>query len=289
MKFERSDVKFPLWRKKVNSSLFRKAHTPIPNWCAKIWDIDKTFGDNTSRKSSNAHIEIKFEKEIFSGWITYSFNKDTTYQLFLSKEFVERLKDVFIMSYMRSLEYRLRKVKKEEYEDRDIEQEVSFWEFLDLEFDSITKILNCKAHYTQKPIFPELFKQLVRSHILKDMENQLLNKGEFKFIKENWWPRSELSVLLERKNIIYYLIDTQKKQFYIGEAEHTKRITPNRKEIPGWDFFRIDCLPEWLTKNQRVELERLIIRSYASILKNNKNIPSKEISDYSLVNKKIDG
>ncbi|MBK9672797.1 MAG: hypothetical protein IPO70_11220 [Bacteroidetes bacterium] len=149
--------------------------------------------------------------------------------------------------------------------------------------------MNCKAHYTQKPIFPELFKQLVRSHILKDMENQLLNKGEFKFIKENWWPRSELSVLLERKNIIYYLIDTQKKQFYIGEAEHTKRITPNRKEIPGWDFFRIDCLPEWLTKNQRVELERLIIRSYASILKNNKNIPSKEISDYSLVNKKIDG
>lgn len=224
MKFERSDIKHPLWRKKVDSSLFSKAHTPIPNWCCKIWDIEKEFGKNTSKKVPEAEVQIQFNKNIYPGWVTYSPNTDTNYQLFLPKDFVEQLKDVFIMSYMRSLEQRLRKEKVELYKNRDIEQEVPFWEFLDIEFDHKKKIFICKAHFTQKPIFPELFSQLVRSHILKDMENRLLDKGDFKFIKEDWRPRSEFKSILERNNIIYYLIDTKNKLFYIGEGEHTKRI-----------------------------------------------------------------
>lgn len=289
MKLERSDIKFPLWRKKVDASLFRKAHTPIPNWCVAAWEIDK-FGKNTSKKNSNAEVQIKFEKKIYAGWITYSHSKDTNYQLFLDNDFVERLKDVFIMSYMRSLEQRLRKREEviDKYAERNIEEEVPFWEFLDFEFDIKRKVFICKAHYAQKPIFPELFKQLVRSHILKDMENQLLDKGNFKFIKEDWRPRSEFASMIERDNIIYYLIDTKKKLLYIGEAENARRILQPRKELPEWDYFRIDYLPEWLTKTQRVELERLIIRSFASVLKNKKGIASKSISEYVLVNIKID-
>ena len=287
MRRERSHIEFPLWRKKVDSSLFRKAHTPIPNWCAKIWEIAKAFGKNTLTTSPISQTKIEFNKKVYDGWVTYSFNKDTTYQLFLSKDFVECLKDVFIMSYMRSLEQRLRKDKKE-YKERDIEQEVPFWEFLDIEFDVKNKLFICKAHYTQKPIFPELFRQLVRSHILKDMENQLLDKGAFKFIKENWRTKDEAKTFLERNNIIYYLLDTQKKHLYIGEGEHSGRIFQPHTEIPKWDHFRVDCLPEWLTKPQRVELERLIIRSFASILNNNKNISTKLLSDYHLVNKRID-
>lgn len=287
MKLERSDIKFPLWRKKVDSSLFSKAHTPIPNWCVKAWNIDKVFGINTSRKIPAADVKIKFDKNEFEGWVTYSHNKDTTYQLFLSKEFVERLKDFFIMSYMRSLEQRLRKGNPI-YENKDIEQEVPFWEFLDIEFDYQRKIFNCKAHYFQKPIFPELFKQFARSHLLKDMENRLLNKGDFKFIKEDWISRGEIKTFLERRNIIYYLIDTENKLLYIGESDHTKRIAQSRKEIPHWNYFRVDCLPEWLSKSERLELERLIIRSFASVLINNKGVKYQLISEFLLVNKKID-
>lgn len=287
MRTERSDIKFPLWRKKVDSSLFRKEHTPIPNWCAKVWNIEKVFGKNTLTKNPISQVKIGFNKVYYEGWVTYSFNKDTTYQLFLSKDFVEELKDVFVMSFMRSIEQRLRK-RNDLYKDRDIEEEVPFWEFLDFEFDYKNKIFRCKAHYYQRPIFPELFRQFVRSHVLRDMENRLLEKGNFKFIKEDWRPRSEFINLFERNNIIYHLIDTENKLYYIGEAEHTKRIIQPRKEILDWNYFRIDCLPEWLTRKQRLELERLLIRSFASVLSNKKNILSQNISGYVLVNRKID-
>ncbi|MGV3530574.1 MAG: hypothetical protein ACO1OO_16855 [Flavisolibacter sp.] len=287
MKFERSDVKFPLWRKKVDSSLFNKAHTPIPNWCAKAWDMKRIFGTNTSKKNSVSHVQIKFEKQFYEGRVTYSLNKDTDYQIYLAKDLVEVLKDRFVMSYMRSLEQRLRK-GNDAYKDIDLEEELSFWEFIDIEFDHTKKVFLCKAHYHQRSIFPELFKQIIRSHHLKEIENQLLDKGSFKFIKQDWTPRSEFKKLLERRNIIYYLIDTKNCLLYIGEAEHTKRISQARDYIPNWDYFRIDGLPEWLTRNHRLELERLIIRSFASILINNRQIKSKHISNYKLVNRKID-
>jgi hypothetical protein len=287
MKFERSDIKHPLWRKKVDSSLFHKAHTPIPNWCAKNWKMESTFGKNTSKLTPVAQVKIRFNKKLYHARVTYSFNKDTSYQIFLPDDFVEQLKDTFIMSYMRSLEQRLRKNNKE-YEDRDLEKEVPFWEFLDIEYDGETKIFHCKAHYKQEAIFPELFKQFINSHILKGIENKLLNKGEFKFIKENWRRRSEFEKSLVRKNFIYYLIDTKNKLLYIGESDHNKRLISKRAEIPDWDYFRVDFLPEWMTRGQRLELERLIIRSFASLLKNLKSVKSHIVSDYLLVNKKID-
>src|SRR5581483_4280579 len=208
MKFERSDIRFPLWRKKVDASLFHKAHTPIPNWCAAAWHMKSIFGINTSKKAENAQVGIRFNKNYYYAAVTYSFNKDTDYQIYLSKEFVEVLKDSFIMSYMRSLEQRLRKGKKE-YEGRDVEKEMPFWEFLDIEFDAGRKVFICKAHYYQEPIFPELFRQFINSHILKGIENNLLDKGEFKFIKDDWKPKSELRQYLNKSNIIYYLIDTK--------------------------------------------------------------------------------
>lgn len=287
MKFERSDIKYPLWRKKVDSSLFHKMHTPIPNWCATTWKIKEIFGTNTSQKTEGAQVRMKFKAKLYPAKVTYSMNKDTDFQIFLSESFVEQLKDSFIMSYMRSLEQKLRKADLR-YKKPDMEDEYPFWEFLDIEFDSNKKIFNCKAHYTQKPIFPELFKQFINSHILKGIENKLLNKGDFKFIKGNWKPKSELSQLLTSKNYIYYLIDTKNKLLYIGESDHTKRLSTPRPEIPDWDYFRVDYLPSWMSRDQRQEIERLLIRSFASILQNKKTIPSQTISIYILVNRKID-
>lgn len=287
MKFERSDIKHPLWRKKVDSSLFHKAHTPIPNWCARNWDLENLFGRNTSKLTPAAQVKIKFDKQIYFAKVTYSFNKDTSYQIFLPADFVEPLKDTFIMSYMRSLEQRLRKNNKE-YTDRDLEKEVPFWEFLDIEFDGEAKVFYCKAHYKQEAIFPELFKQFINSHILKGIENKLLNKGDFKFIKENWRQRSEIEKPFIRKNFIYYLIDTKNKLLYIGESDHNMRLISKRPEIPNWDYFRVDFLPEWMTRGQRLELERLVIRSIAALLPNYKKIHTMAITNYHLVNKKID-
>lgn len=288
MKVERSDVRFPLWRKKVDSSLFNKLDTPVPNWLATTWRLPEIFGINTSKKDVNSEVLIEIDKEQFKGWVMYSKyqHKDTNYKLYFTKELAEKLKDLFIMSYMRSLENKLRRDNKKYL--NNIEDDIPFWEFLDLEFDSSNKVFKCKAHYTQKPIFPELFKQFVNSHMLRELENKLTSKGDFKFIKSDWLPKSDVNNLLERGNIIYFLIDTKDKLLYIGEADTLKRLKQHRKEVPNWDFFRIDYLPQWLTRLQRLELERLIIRSYATVLSNNKTIFSMKISDYTLANKKID-
>lgn len=287
MKVERSDIKHPLWRKKVDTSLFHKLDTPIPNWLSKVWKIRETFGSST-RRTEETRVSIKLNKTIYEGWVTHAKYqaKDTEYKLFFTKEFAERLKEIFLMSYMRSLEQRLRKANGTN--TNDIEQEIPFWEFLDIEFNRKTKTFICKAHYYQKPIFRELFKQFIQSHLLSQIENKLDGKGEFNFIKEDWQPKSILKSTLEKQNIIYYLLDSKNALLYIGEAEHTRRIMQARKEIPEWDYFRIDCLPVWLSRTQRLELERLLIRSYATVMTNYKSIKNIPITEYRLVNKKID-
>ncbi|HTF28291.1 MAG TPA: hypothetical protein VK625_05560, partial [Flavitalea sp.] len=249
--------------------------------------LEKTFGKNTYRRVPDSKVTVRFEKKEYQGSVTFSHNKDTTYQLFLSRDLVEKLKDRFIMSYMRSLEQKLRKTNQL-YADIDIEHELPFWEFLDIEFDHTKKVFSCKAHYYQKPLFPELFKQFISSHLLTGLENRILDKGDFKFIKDNWKPKSELPNYLSRNNIIYYLIDTKNKLLYIGESKHTKRLAQARKEMPDWDYFRVDFLPEWMSKSQRIEIERLIIRSYASIMSNKREIKTLSISEYQLVNRKVD-
>lgn len=288
MKTERSNVKFTLWRKKVDNSLFTKLDTPIPKWLSKVWQIEETFGTLKSKKAEGTKVSLIINGKVFKGNILFTkmHGKDTDYKLFFDKTFAGELKDLFVMSYMRTLESKLRR-GKEEYPN-NIEDDIPFWEFLDLEFHKEEKTLHCYAHYTHKPIFPELFKQFTNSHLLRDMENRLLGKGDFKFIKQDWRPKADLSVLLEHNNIIYYLIDTTNKLIYIGEAESTSRILQRRSEIPEWDHFKIDCLPLWITKSQRLELERLMIRSFASVLNNYRNIKNVKISNYLLANKKID-
>lgn len=290
MRTERSNIKFPLWRKKVDTALFTKLDTPIPNWLSKVWEIESVIGYNSSKKSEETSILLSLNKKVFKGSVLYTkhYGKETNYKLFFSKDFAEELKDCFIMSYMRTLESKLRRGNI--LYTNNIEDEIPFWEFIDIEFDKANRVFHCKAHYTQRPIFPELFKQFTKSHLLKDMENRLLDKGEFKFLKQDWRPRSELNLqLFEHPNFIYYLIDTQNKLLYIGESKTIKRIFQRRPEIPNWDHFRIDFLPIWITRSQRLELERLVIRSFASLLTNHRKIKHISISEYQLANKKIDG
>jgi hypothetical protein len=117
----------------------------------------------------------------------------------------------------------------------------------------------------------------------------LNSKDEFRFVKQDWETRSKLQTQIEAKNVIYNLIDTKNKLIYIGEAESLiQRLNQNREVIKNWEYYRFDCLPEGLTKIQRVAIERLLIRTFASFFKNKKGIPSKQVSEYCLANDKID-
>jgi hypothetical protein len=283
LKTERSDVSFPVWRKKVDSTILRNACTPLPGWVMKIWDIEAQFGEITTRKEAGAKVDITFKTKTYAGFVVRSkrSRKGALYRLFLSAELCEELKKTYVMSYMRSIESHLRETKGY---DRDIEKDIPFWEFLDIEYNSPNRFFYFTAYYTQEPIFPELFKSLVKSTILKQFENE----DELEFTKSDWLPRHRSAEQINANNVIYYLIDTKHKLFYIGEAEKMhRRFEQGHLGMPTWDYFRYDILPESFSKKQRVALEKMLIRCFASLLCNNNGIYSQKISEYTLTNIKI--
>ena len=68
------------------------------------------------------------------------------------------------------------------------------------------------------------------------------------------------------ENVIYTLIDTENCEVYVGEASNlANRFKQQRNEIPGWTHYRVDQLPPEFDDKMRVTLERLMIRSFASL------------------------
>ena len=187
------------------------------------------------------------------------------------------------MSVMRDTEKRLRTKK-----DSAIERDIPFWEFLDIEFDEETKTVHMTAHYTQIPTFPKLFHSLTSSPIIKRIDDELKGKDTNRIYKQDWRPREELKAEIGAENVIYMLIDTKEKLLYVGEADRLiQRLQRGHSSIKKWNFYRYDVLPEAL-REFRKELERMVIRIFATVLLNERDIQTKEISKYRLANKKID-
>jgi len=284
-KLERSNVEFPLWRKKVDSTLFRTQETPVPGWAAKMWSFDETFPGKLTKKDRSSQISLTFNGNTYSGHINARHpknRKNKQYTLRFNPNLADELKQTFLMSSMRDLESLLRDNVE------NIEEEIPFWEFLDIEFDVPNKTFVLHAHYTQKPQFPELFSRIAHSPVLKKIHDEIDGKPEYRIHKQDWKPRSEFELEIGAENVIYTLIDTEKSLLYIGEAENlVRRFNAGHTSIPNWDFYRYDQLPP-MEKRQRVAIERMLIRSYAAVLQNKKSIPTMNISDFTLANDKID-
>jgi hypothetical protein len=286
MKSERTKVEYPLWRKKVDKSLFEQG-TTIPNWACDMWSIPKLFSGVTSKGDENSKVTIRFNQKTYQGTVTVALKgrANATFRLWFEEDMVMALRDTFLMSYMRTLEQGL--LDKEEA--NDIEERIPFWEFLDIEFDSEHKTFKFTSHYTQHPSFPNLFKRLVGSPPVQKVYDEVEGKDSKRIYKTDWKPRSELQLEIGATNVIYMLIDTQDKLIYIGEAKNLiKRLSQNNHpSIPNWEFFRYDVLPDSLS-SYRVTLERMMIRSYATVLGNKKDVESFSFSEYKLANDKID-
>ena len=288
-KSERSNVKFIMWRKKVDNSLLRYG-TDIPRWTAKLWEIDKYFPDKNGflRKTDpESHVLINFLKQDFdNNHLTSSLPKkraNKVHRLFFSDELIENLRNSFVMSHMRNIESAL------QGDVGNIEKEIPFWEFLDIEFDYISKKFIFTDHYKQEPTFPLLFNNLSGSPSMKIIEDQILNKKKFRIHKQDWKTRENLNLEIGAFNVVYTLLDENNKSIYVGEAKDLKkRLLQNYKSIPKWTHYRYDALPKDVSDDVRVAIERMVIRGLASLLKNKSQITTKDISNYKLTNDKID-
>jgi len=288
LKLERSNVSYPLWRKKVDSSLFRQNGTTIPNWACRMWRIQDDFSSCTSRKDPSSRVQIEFRREKFDGWVTIAKEgrKTPAYRLWYSDQLAFKLKDVFLMSFVRDIEDRLRRAKGDK--ETSIEDEIPFWEFLDIEYSREARLFLFEAYYIQKPPFSELFSRFVESPVLHKIDDELSEKPPFRIYKTRWRPRAELEFELGANNVLYTLIDTKNKLVYIGEASNlVDRLRQDHPLIPGWDYFRYNVLPDEIAPHRKT-LERMIIRDFASVLESKADVDSIRISEYRLANEKID-
>jgi len=287
LKLERSNVSFPIWRKKVDSSLFRQNGTAIPSWVCRMWKIQEDFSNCTSRRDPTSRVQIEFRTEKFDGWVTIAKEgRKPQHRLWYSDELAFKLKDVFLMSFVRDIEDRLRKAEGDK--ETNIEDEIPFWEFLDIEYSREARLFIFDAYYTQKPPFSELFKRFIESPVLHKIDDELKEKPPFKIYKNRWRPRSELEFELGANNVLYTLIDTKNKLVYVGEASNlTDRLRQDHPSIPEWEYFRYNVLPDEAAPHRKT-LERMIIRDFASVLESKEDVDSIRISEYRLANEKID-
>jgi hypothetical protein len=145
--------------------------------------------------------------------------------------------------------------------------------------------------YTMPPAFPHLFNRLLGSPAIKSVDDELAGKRIHRIHrihKQDWKVRSEVAFELGAKNVIYFLLDTQTKQFYIGEARDlVKRLLQAHPSIPAWDYFRYDVLPPILDP-YRITLERMLTRDFAAILCNSTGVDCRDIGGYTLTNDRVD-
>jgi hypothetical protein len=197
--------------------------------------------------------------------------------LWYEPDLTQELKHAFLMTYMRALEGALQR-------SAEVEAQISFWEFLDIEFDTANNVFRFVAYYTVRPAFPNLFKRLVGSPAMKRIEEDVQAKGEQRIYKQNWKPRCEVEFELGAKNVIYMLLDSSAKQLYIGEAaDLVKRLLQPDPSIPKWDYALPPALGPF-----RVPLERMLIRDFAAVLTNKSGIDWRDISGCSLCNDRVD-
>jgi hypothetical protein len=185
------------------------------------------------------------------------------------------------MTHMRALEADLG-------HSQNIETEIPFAEFLDIEFDHERRAFRFVACYMMRPAFPHLFKRLLGSPAIKTIEDEIEGKSARRIHKQDWKPRSDLAFELGAKNVIYFLHATETKRFYVGEAgDLVKRLLQPHPSIPDWDYFRYNVLPPVLD-SYRVTLERMLIRDFAAVLANATEIEYRDIGGCSLTNDRVD-
>ena len=286
---ERKGVSRSMWRKKVDNSIFKWHVIPFPNFQGDIWGFNNPpkkggFKGVTKKKDDDSKVDIIFEGKIYKeGRLRYK-TKAKHFSLDFGTKLRDRLKQVFLMSHMKYLEETLEKViwKQNNPKKKWVKKNkpLSIHEFLDIEYDSKKKVFYLYAHFLQEPIFPLLFSSLSDNHSIKTFRKNAIQKNDWKKI-------SEYKKDIHAYNVVYTLINITKKKIYIGIAgDFSERYTQSSMNTK-WEYYRYDVLPAALNV-YREDIERMLIRSFSSMMKSNNDILTKEISDFHLTNKKID-
>lgn len=229
---------------------------------------------------SSRKISLKFKGKVYSG--KYSFVLQSSgrkvFQIFMDKSLVQTLKKEFIQSYFAIESQKI--LKKEGKFHTELiggNQEVLIFKPLNNETVELLTFIKVQTAYDN------LFKHFVDSNVFGWLSKEKNNQIVTKYTK--WFESSEINKHFEQNHVVYYLLDENKKEIYIGSAKKLgDRVKLGRKEIPGWNKFMYAIIHPDYHKDLK-EIEYHTIMSFAAFLNNKGNKSNCGISDYTLVNK----
>lgn len=144
---ERSDVKFPMWRKKVDLSLLRNGVTPVPLWMCKLWGIVEDFrGINSSLSPQSAvNVQIYGKKLLQKGTLTCQIKGrgSLLFRLNFDEGTLRWLRQAYASAYL------LFETQGETSQYRNKTHDFS--DFLDIEYNKEWRRFILRDYYKQRP------------------------------------------------------------------------------------------------------------------------------------------
>jgi len=263
--------------KKVDKSIFQYGFTiPIDKIDGFAKGIDVPLGSSRS-------IKIKFKGKLYSASINHINRKNTTpvHQIRWDSnvELINELKKEFIQTYIaiESEKYTIKDGKKRYRTDlHGGNQEVLCFKMISLDLFEIETFIKINTSYDN--FFKRLVDENVFGWLSKVNNTKIISKST------KWFDITELPKHIDAIYVVYYLIDQQKKEIYIGSAKKLgDRVKPKRPEIPGWNKFRYEILlPQYHELLRAIEYHSIM--NFARFFIND-SLSSQALSDYKLVNK----
>jgi hypothetical protein len=149
MPSERSNIKYPMWRKKVDGSMFYDRCTVIPDWVKdNLFEIRDTFPhpEKSNPKSKVTITLIHENRKKTSHWgsvITSHRGKlPPVMRLFYDEDVVDWLEKKYVLTSRRN---QIR--RKLDWNGPTAEKKIPFWEFIDIEYNSQDCEFIFTAHY----------------------------------------------------------------------------------------------------------------------------------------------
>jgi hypothetical protein len=242
------------------------------------------------RLGKSRSIQIIWDKKEYFAKLSYINRKKASpvYQIRWdnNKELLKKVRKTFIQSYViLKSQKELFDIEKKEKKHFRTQLEGGQQEVIAFQPISSKKI-KAEVFIRINNEWNTLFQRLADENVF----GWIFDKTNKKYLVQrstNWIRVADFKKHQNVLNVIYYLVNIKKKLLYIGKAEVLgKRVKPGRRHqnMPrGWNFFKYDIIkPEFANVLERIEDHT--IRSFASILKNDKGYPSLNIGNYKLVN-----
>ena len=264
--------------KKIDKSFFTYGLT-IPNKYINIFIRDEEIELGTSRK-----IKIIFKGKAYESKISninrkkarnvYQIRWDSNYELLAT------LKKEFIQSYFAIVSQNYIAKKEKRYYVTNLlggNQEVVIFKPISIDEIYMETFIRIETPYDN--IFKEMVKQNVFGWLSTKSNQKIITKSS------KWLDISEIKTYEDLIYVVYYLIDEQNKEIYIGSARRLgDRVKPKRIEIPEWNRFRYEIIHPKFHQNLR-EIEYHSIMNFARFFSNRGGLSSVKLSEYTLVNK----